>query len=201
MRVAASAARGDDFDAARTQIKLAEAWLRRWSKLDDRDRSRWQLEADDIAAYAEALFYLDGPNTAGEAVRRWRPKRFAIQVAEHLAEAPWRSVLVEWISRSFLKSKTCRLRLRCILAVLFRNGESVAASQFERVSRQLIEHPPADLSERGESWPLELIEQAASVIDDADLLDLIEALRPVTPDGLPDIGLGDWEISLRFALS
>ena len=199
MRVAASAARGNDFDAARTQIKLAEAWLRRWSDLDDRDRSRWPLEADDIAAYTEALFYLDGPNTAGGAVRRWSPKQFAIKVAEHLAKrlalGPSRVDLSLLLEKQDLPVEV-EARL---LAVLFRNGESVAASQFERVSRQLIEHPPADLGEHGESWPLELIEQAASVIDDADLLDLIKAFRPVTPDGVPNIGLGDWEISLRFA--
>ncbi len=199
MRVAASAARGDDLETARNQVKHTEAWLSRRSELDGRGRSRWRLEADDIASYAETLFYIGGPNAAANAVRNCSPKRFAIRVAERLAErlalGPSRMDLSRLLEEQHLPPEV-EARL---LGVLFRSGESVPASQLERVSRQLIERPPADLGERSESWPINLIEQAASIINDAHLLNLIEAFRPVTPDRVPEIGLGDWEIHLQYS--
>lgn len=197
MRIAASSARRGDTETARTQLKLAEAWLRRWSHLEDRDRRRWRFKADDLAAEAEAFFYA-GPDLAAKAVGRWHPE-YAVRIAERLIErlacGPTRRDLALWIAEQDL---TIESEAR-LLAVLLRNGRSAAPSQLQRVCRHLIERPPASLCERDETWPAELIEQAASVMDDTDLLDLIEVLRPSLPDYAPSYGLGDWETPLRFA--
>ena len=199
MRVAASAARDGDRDTARTQVELAMAWLRRWSGLDDRDRSRWQLEADDIAALAEAMFYLRGPNAAAAAVRGWRPASFSLDVAESLVErltrGPDRAELARHVEEQGLLVEV----EAHLLAVLFRNGLSASPSQLERISRRLIERPPRVQRDRDASWIADLAEQAALVVDDATLVNLMEALRPNSPHRAPYDGLGDWEIPLRLA--
>ena len=199
MRVAASAARRGNRDTAHTQIELAMAWLRRWSDLDDRDRSRWQLEADDVAAFAEATFYLHGPNEAAAAVRGWRPASFSLDVAESLVErlarGPDRPELARHVEeQGLLVEVEARL-----LAVLFRNGLSASPSQLERISRRLIEQPSRGQRDRDATWIADLIEQAAPVVSDATLVNLIEALRPSAPHRAPHDGLGDWEIPLRLA--
>ena len=199
MRVAASSARRGDRDTARTQIELAMAWLRRWSDLDDRDRSRWQLEADDVAAFAEATFYLHGPDAAAAAVRGWRPASFSLDVAELLVErltrGPDRAELARHVEEQGLPVEV-EARL---LAVLFRNGLSGSPSQLERISRRLIQRPPRGQRDRDKTWIADLIEQAALVVSDATLVDLMEALRPNSPHTAPHDGLGDWEIPLRIA--
>ena len=199
MRVAASAARRGNRDTARSQIELAMAWLRRWSDLDDRDRSRWQLKADDLAALAEATFYLHGPNAAAAAVRGWRPVSFSLDVAESLVErltrGPDRAELARHVEEQGLFAEV-EARL---LAVLFRNGLSASPSQLERISRRLIERPPRVQRDRDATWIADLIEQAALVVSDATLTNLMEALRPNSPHRAPHDGLGDWEIPLRFA--
>ena len=198
MRVAASMARLGDLETARTRLRMAGAWLRRWSDLDDEGRQRWRLKADDLSAWAEAIFYVAGPEATGQAVRSWHPERYALRIAEHLverlAQRPSQKDLALWIEQQDLPTES-ESRL---LAALFRNGGSASPSQLQRVCRQLIACAPSYLYGRDETWPLELIEQAASVIDDTDLLDLIKVLRPSFPDYAPDYGLGDWETVLRF---
>ena len=198
MRVAVSMARMGDLETARTQLRLARAWLHRWSELDDQGRQRWRIKADDLAAWAEAIFYVDGPDAAGQAVRSWHPERYALKIAEHLverlAQRPSQMDIAGWIEQQDLPIESeCRL-----LAILFRSGGSASPSQIQRVCRQLADCTQPYMYGRDETWPLELIEQAASVIDDTDLLDIIEVLRPSRPDYAPDYGLGDWEIVLRF---
>ena len=199
MRVAANRARQGDLDAARVQLELAEAWLRRWSALDEHDRSSWRLDAEDAAAFAEAAFYLYGPDAAAVAAQCWRPSTFALRVSELLVErlagGPGRTGLAGHIAN---RNLPIEIEAR-LLAVLFQNGGSTSASELERVCRKLIEEPPAEHPEHDESWRLELIEHAASIVDDTVLLDLIQALRPTTPAHIPNTDLGEWETPLRLA--
>lgn len=199
MRVAAGAARRGDAETARTQLALAEAWLRRWSGLDNRDRQQWRLKKDDIAAWAEAIFHLASPEAAAQAIGRWHPEEYALGVAEHLVERLGQRAagvdLALWIEQEDLPIGS-EVRL---LGILFQNGGSAPPAQLQRVCRHLIEQPLSDVYERDTTWPAELIEQAASVIDDAELLDLIEVLRPSLPNRAPYYGLADWEVPLRFA--
>ena len=199
MRVAASAARRGDRDTAHNQLALAMAWLRRWSDLDDSDRFLWQLEVDDVAAAAEAVFYLEGPNVAAAWVRGWRPAGFSLDVAESLVErlarGPDRAELARHVEEQELRVED-EARL---LAVLFRNGLSVCVSQLERVSRRIIERPPRVQRDRDATWIADLIEQAALVVSDTTLVNLMDALRPNSPHGAPYDGLGAWEIPLRLA--
>ncbi|MGO1053077.1 hypothetical protein [Crossiella sp. CA198] len=84
MRLAAALSRNPDrHSAARDELDHADAWVRRWSTRGDDDH--WDLEADDVAAVAEAYFRLDGPDATLTWVRRWRPMSFALDVAAHLA--------------------------------------------------------------------------------------------------------------------
>ena len=53
MQLAALYARGGDHDRARAEGRQAHAWLLRWIEEEHRN---WDVEADDVAAYAEAFF-------------------------------------------------------------------------------------------------------------------------------------------------
>ena len=157
--------------------------------------SRWTTSRP----WAEAIFYLAGPDAAAQAVWRWHPESYALRIAEHLverlAQRAGRVDLSLWIEQQDLPIES-EVRL---LGAVFQSGGSASPSQLQRVCRQLIDGAPPGLHERDETWPAELIEQAASLIDNDEVLDLIEALRPATPDRVPHRGLGDWEAILRFA--
>lgn len=196
MRVAASTARRGEIDIAHSQLLMAKAWLRRWSELDDRSRRRWRLKMDDLAASAEAIFYLEGSDAAAAFVRGWRPRRrIAGRLVERLARGPRRGDLALYIDQQNLPIEVEAY----LLATLFRNGGIASSSQIKRVCRELVGSPPSDLDESQDHWPADLLDQAASVLSDRDLLDLIEAFRPTPPSREPDFGLGDWVLPLRIA--
>lgn len=74
MRLAAALSRDPErHDAARAELDLADAWLRRWMAGRDTSTRHWSIEADDIAAAAEARYRLDGSSAAAAELRRWRP--------------------------------------------------------------------------------------------------------------------------------
>lgn len=199
MRVASNSARRGDLDTARTQLELGQAWIRRWSNLDDHNRSEWEFNADDIAAAAEASFYLSGPDAAANAVRRWHPASFALSVGdllvERLARGPSQVDLAGHIEDQQFPAK---VEAR-FLAVLHRNGGSIPRSQLERLCGQLIEQAPLELSDRDEAWTADLVEQVASVVDSAVLLEFIAVLRPGSPDRGTHLDMNTWETCLRFA--
>jgi NACHT domain len=76
MRLAAALSRDPErHEAARAELDRANAWLRRWMAGRDTTTGHWNIEADDIAAAAEARYRLGGPGSAAAELRRWRPVR------------------------------------------------------------------------------------------------------------------------------
>lgn len=85
MRLAAALARNPGRHAeARTALDDAEAWLRRWMADKDDEFQHWNVDADDVAAAAEARFRLDGLDAAVTELQRWRPVEFASDSAAAL---------------------------------------------------------------------------------------------------------------------
>ena len=80
MRLAAALSRDPGrSDAARTELDLANAWLRRWQAGRETSTKHWDLGADDVAATAEARYRIAGVGAAVAELRRWRPVSFAAE--------------------------------------------------------------------------------------------------------------------------
>lgn len=77
---------------AREHWDMARAWLSRWESKRREKRNNWKLEYRDIAAGAEAVFRLAGPEAANRWLRRWRPLDFVLHVCRALADAIARDV-------------------------------------------------------------------------------------------------------------
>ena len=200
MRVAASSARRGDLTTARKQYELANAWLRQRADLDERDLADWSLDADDAAALAEAAFYLGRADAIAAIVTSWRPSRFGLEAGDHLmdrlARGPRRAELAGYLEEQQL---TPEVEAR-FLGILYRNGISVSPSRPEHLCLELIANPPGHESVANFNWFADFAENAASAVDSAVLLDLIQVLGPPVPNWPPEIGMGDWDTFLRFAL-
>ena len=77
---------------AQEHLNMAEAWIYRWTKQKKEERNRWRIENRDIAAGAEAIFRLEGPEAANAWLSRWRPLDAVLQTCRLLAEAIARDI-------------------------------------------------------------------------------------------------------------
>ncbi len=75
------ALRGD----GRSRLRMAEEWLRDWSRLPDKERERDGVSVDDIIELATAHLNLDGVESCAEHLRGWRPRAVSFQVGRKLA--------------------------------------------------------------------------------------------------------------------
>jgi hypothetical protein len=79
LRAAAAYARIGDLEAAREQFELGGIEIRNWMRLEAEERRRVSIEAADVAAGAEALYWEGGGEVAAAWLATWRPPRFAIE--------------------------------------------------------------------------------------------------------------------------
>lgn len=77
---------------AREHWDMAEAWLRRWASKRQEERNRWRVEYREIAAGAEAVFRLAGPEAASRWLSGWRPLDSVLHACRILADAIARDV-------------------------------------------------------------------------------------------------------------
>jgi hypothetical protein len=71
---------------ARSKLRLANEWLRHWSrkkKSDEDDTGR--IKDEDIAAFAMAELNLHGPQRCAQELRRWRSREVSFRVGQLLA--------------------------------------------------------------------------------------------------------------------
>lgn len=68
-------------------MNMAEAWLRRRASRTQEERNHWKIEPSDIAAGAEAIFRLAGPEAASYWLERWRPLDTVLHACRLLAGA------------------------------------------------------------------------------------------------------------------
>ncbi|MDP3283586.1 MAG: hypothetical protein Q8M56_04090, partial [Desulfobacterales bacterium] len=59
---------------ARSRLRMAEDWLRTWSKLPDGEREKESVSDEDRAAMAMAHFNIHGANAAAQSLRVWSPR-------------------------------------------------------------------------------------------------------------------------------
>jgi hypothetical protein len=93
LRCAALFSRDPEHDVrAREHLDMARAWLRRRASKRQVERNHWRIEYRDIAAGAEAVFRLAGPEAASRWLSRWRPLDSVLHACRLLADAIARDV-------------------------------------------------------------------------------------------------------------
>ena len=101
-------------DRAREHLNMAEAWIRRWMGMKLDEGKQWNIEGRDIAAGAEAVFRLDGPEKSSRWLGRWRPLDSVLHACHILAGALARDITPSEQLKLFNK-----LSLHPFAAVLF----------------------------------------------------------------------------------
>jgi hypothetical protein len=71
---------------ARAELDRAQAWLSRWMAGTEDETGHWDIDADDVAAAAEARYRLDGFEAALEELARWYPAEFVVDAVAAFAE-------------------------------------------------------------------------------------------------------------------
>jgi hypothetical protein len=197
MQLAAFYARRGEDGRARDEARIARAWLIRRAE----QGNEWKIEADEIAAYAEAAFYLAGAERAAAEVRSWQPGQFALQVAvalvRRLARGPAADRLAALIPEH-VEDPVVRARL---FAAIYERGVTPPTAEVRALVGRLVAEPPQVTLADG-WWIASLAELAASVgIAKRQILRLIRALP------LPQLShashrydwLGDFRDPLRLA--
>lgn len=70
---------------ARSRLRMAEEWLRNWSKLTPKERDEERVSDEDRAVMAMAHFGIHGAKAAARSLRVWRPRELSYAAGRILA--------------------------------------------------------------------------------------------------------------------
>lgn len=118
---------------AREHLNMAEAWLRLWISKKQEERNNWRVEYREIAAGAEAVFRLAGPEAASRWLSRWRPLDSVLQACRLLAEAIARDIPPPRQTELFHVLSPHPLAAVMFLVAFYRSGEKPEAPLVEAV--------------------------------------------------------------------
>lgn|GEM_PF-1143581 len=143
MRLAAALSRDPDRRSdARDDLANSDGWLRRWMAGRDNETSHWRLEADDVAAAAEARYRLDGFSASIAELGRWQPDDFRQEAAAALA-ARLAGELPPKEAREALAAAGVGVAAQApFLAYLSTPATPVDRAWVEEVAAALIQEPP-----------------------------------------------------------
>jgi hypothetical protein len=182
---------------AREHMRHAEAWIRRWSTMPQHKRYSWRLTARDVAAGAEAVFWLDGAEHARDWLSRWRPLSYVIKAVEELGAALAASLTPAEQEQHLAPLGLPARAAAALLASMWQAGGSPSLSLVEYAAKNLDRFLKREASIRrreekrylGEDksfWPVSFCELAASLGIDSNLTSrLTHALCPAIPDTTP----------------
>ncbi|OJB81915.1 hypothetical protein A9Q62_16650 [Yersinia ruckeri] len=71
---------------ARSRLRIALEWLDNWSSLNDDERSRENVTAQDIAVMAIAYLNIHGADEAARSLRQWRPRELSFSAGIIIAK-------------------------------------------------------------------------------------------------------------------
>ena len=199
LRVAGLYARlGHDRDAAE-EMRLAEAWIRRWMDLESHERYGWEVSVQDIAAGAQAVYWMHGPDAAGRWLERWRPVDLMLEAAEALAIDVARATDIATVCADIQGLQLPAVVQARLLAALFVAGFHAPQELVRELVAVLAEHPPPeDLRTAG--WTVDFLELVACVTRDCEQVQaLIDLFGPTLPRYAPSQyqEMGDWHAPLR----
>lgn len=194
LRVAALRARAGDRTAAEEELRLALAWLQRWSRVESDESNSWSLEAADVAAGAEAIYLLRGVAAASAWITFWQPREFAMDCAVKLVESLASTSTGDALATDVaLLSIPSSLKAN-LLAILFEHGASPGETVVREIAEGALDNP--SIKPRDNEWVASFAELIASATHDEDLLRRWAAtFSPRVPSHAPSewTGLGDWE--------
>ena len=199
MQLAALYARSGDHDRARAEARQAHAWLVRWMEEEQR---HWDLDADDVAAYAEAFFHVHGPAEAEAQLRSWSPASFAAEAAVALVRRLALSVPAKELGALIAGPDLPAATRARLLAAAFGAGTRVQAEHVAAVSELLLSAPP-QLEPSDGWWAASFAELAAVAgMGAAFVLELADALQLPPPGWAPHRyeRLGRFRDVLRLAV-
>ncbi|WP_353215856.1 AVAST type 3 anti-phage nuclease/ATPase Avs3a [Salinisphaera hydrothermalis] len=75
----------DLLGSARSRLRMADQWLRNWSRLPKEDRQAEEVSVEDIAVMAMADLNIHGAGSAASSIRRWRPRSLSFEAGTALA--------------------------------------------------------------------------------------------------------------------
>jgi len=70
---------------ARSSLRMAEEWLRNWTRLNDDERKKEHVSNQDIAELAMAHLNVHGASAAAATLRAWRPREVSFRAGKLLA--------------------------------------------------------------------------------------------------------------------
>ncbi|XXY44993.1 AVAST type 3 anti-phage nuclease/ATPase Avs3a [Sorangium sp. So ce269] len=76
---------GELIGEARSRLRMAEEWLRNWSKLPPEEREKERVSHEDRAVMAMAHFNVHGANAAAYSLRAWTPRQLSYSAGRILA--------------------------------------------------------------------------------------------------------------------
>lgn len=79
------AGHGELIGEARSRLRMAEEWLRNWSKLTPKERDEERVSDEDRAVMAMAHFGIHGAKAAARSLRVWRPRELSYTAGRILA--------------------------------------------------------------------------------------------------------------------
>jgi len=71
---------------ASSRLRMADEWLRNWSKISSEDREKEKMSDDDIREIMIAIFNIYGADSCANELRSWRPREVSFRVGRLLAK-------------------------------------------------------------------------------------------------------------------
>lgn len=188
-------------DSAREQLAQAQAWVRRWSLLEEHERRQWNLTAEDLAHGAAALYGVDGAQAAARFLARWRPPEVIESAVETLAEIIAGHLSPHDVLRDVRQVRAPSWVQAQFIAAFDALGAPVPRAWVDRVSRRLSKYPRSHrVYAHPPTWGLVFCEAGARArIPKRVTKALIARMAPALPKFAPsdyDI-LGDWVNPLK----
>ena len=205
-RIAAMYARDPAYrDRAEEQLKLANAWIRRWMALPRAERHQWNLDDVDIACGAEAIFWLKGAQECQQWLSRWKPIDIVIKATEHLVKSLVRQIDAAQQDRLFIELQLPLWAEALFLSTVGAINPNLANTFVEQLDRTLTSLDEIIGQGRREQnlqpeCAIDLCELAVRYgLDDGRTLRLLEVFSPQLPEYIPDIhiDLPKWDLPLR----
>ncbi|MDX5895208.1 ATP-binding protein [Rubrobacter radiotolerans] len=188
---------------AEEQLRMADAWIRRWQALPENERFDWRLIAEDVAAGAEAVYRLGGAEEARDWLMRWRPRIVRLHAAYDLVKELAAREDVPTLEKQLTELGLPVLVEAALLAALSEGGDAPSRESVESVARRL------DLAGRrgrnheklGSGWAATFCElHAFHGLDSGRTLRLLRIFEPPFPPNVPSeySDLSDHDVPLRI---
>lgn len=194
MRLAALHARRGSRDEAIAELRMTDAWMRRYLEEDQ----EWDFKPADYAAALEAIYLLHGWEQAIKGANRWRPLSFRNEICVELARRLGPEPTVDVCEGIFTSKLPVVVKARMLVAHSAQH-QAVPTEKLIELATQLARRRPTQKA-RSAKWPIAFIELVAEhTLDEELVLSLLERWEPPLPTSAPRRYSGSdiWEAVLR----